>query len=116
MDEANRLLRRPPVRPGDAGDADRDVCVRVFVSAPSAIARAVSSLTAPCLRSVSAGTPSSSCFGLVGIDDKAALEHVDEPGISASSPAMSPPVHDSAVAAIRPAARYWAMSAAARAE
>jgi hypothetical protein len=28
MDEADRLFRRPAVRPGDAGDADRDVGAR----------------------------------------------------------------------------------------
>jgi hypothetical protein len=48
-----------PPGPGDAGDGHRQLHRRAR-SAPSAIARATGSLTAPCARISAAGTPSSS--------------------------------------------------------
>ena len=52
------------------------ISAREFLSAPSAIAAAVSALTAPKRASVSARNAEQFLLGRVGIDDEAALEHV----------------------------------------
>ena len=56
-DEAHGLGRGAAARAGDAGDGDREVAAE-RASAPSAIARATASLTAPSASIRAAGTPS----------------------------------------------------------
>ena len=103
MDEADRLRRRAPVRPGDSGDADRDLGPRSR-SAPSAIARAVSLAYRAMLRKRLGRNAKQFLLGGVGVDHEAALEHVRRPGNLRQEPGDQPPVHDSAVAAMSPAA------------
>ena len=68
--------------------------------APSAMAAATGSLTAPCTASRSAGTPSASSFVWLAYVTKPAGKISDAPGTSVMRPANDPPVQDSAVARV----------------
>src|ERR1700731_2940656 len=69
-------------------------------SAPTAIAVAVSLLTAPKLSSVVGLTPSIARLASLEYVKKPRSMTSEEPGISVSAPATSPPVQDSAVAMV----------------
>ena len=79
--------------------------LRVAARAPCAMAAATSADTAPCVAISVAGTPSSRLLHLVRVGDDAAAKHIAAPATSVSRSATSPPVHDSAVARVRPRAR-----------
>ena len=70
---------------------------------PSAIARAVCSLTAPYVASVSCGTPSKRSFTQFAYVTQPVSNTAEEPGISVMRFASIPPVQDSAVASFLPA-------------
>ena len=70
------------------------------------MAAAVSAETAPCSRSISAGTPSSAAFTSFAYETIAAEKTSLEPGTEVSRAATSPPVHDSAVASVSPRSRH----------
>src|SRR5690349_16576975 len=72
--------------------------------APADMASATSALTAPTRAISSAGTLSSSVFASLEYVTKPRSTTLDEPGISVSAPAIRPPVQDSAVASLYPAA------------
>jgi len=78
-----------------------DTCARLLRRAPSAIARATCSLTAPCLSMRSAGTPIISVFAWFEYVTKPRSNHPLLPEISVMAVATMPPVHDSAVACMR---------------
>src|SRR3954453_8982051 len=69
-------------------------------SAPTAMAVAVSLLTAPKVASVVALTPSIARFASSEYVTKPRSITSEEPGISVSAPATRPPVQDSAVATV----------------
>src|ERR1700674_3629104 len=71
-----------------------------FSSAPTAIAVAVSLLTAPKVRSVVALTPSIARFASFEYVTRPRSITSEEPGMSVSAPATRPPVQDSAVAMV----------------
>lgn len=69
---------------------------------PSAIARATSSLTAPCSRISSSGTPSRRTFDAFEYVTTDSSSTAETPGTSVSLWEISPPVHDSATASVFP--------------
>ena len=66
-DGADRFLRRPAARPGDAGDADA-TSAPVRSRMPSASATATGSLTAPCAAISASGTPAQRGLALVAVE------------------------------------------------
>ena len=75
MDEADRLRRRAAVRPGDSGDADRDLGARFLERALGHRPRGLTAdgaVLGQCL----GRNAEQLLLGGVGIGDKAALEHV----------------------------------------
>ena len=71
--------------------------------APSAIAMATASETAPCSSIRSDGTPSISCFASFEYVTNPRSNQSELPATAVMAPATSPPVHDSAVATRHPA-------------
>src|SRR6202035_3924492 len=84
-------------------------------SAPTAIAIAVSLLTAPKLSSVVALTPSIARLASLEYVTKPRSMTSEEPGISVSAPATRPPVQDSAVAMVSLRMRHRSSSERERA-
>jgi hypothetical protein len=95
----DRLGLGAAARSGDAGDRQRDL------RAPSAIARATGSLTAPCLSIRSAGTPIISLFAWFEYVTKPRSNQPLLPEMSVIAVATMPPVQDSAVTSIRRSSR-----------
>ena len=89
MDEADRLRRRPAVRPGDSGDADRDLGAR---GAERALRHRHRRLTADraVARERLGRNAEQFLLGRVGIDDEAALEHVRRAGNLRQKPGDEP--------------------------
>ena len=101
------LSGRPPSGPAMPLTASATVAP-VTRSAPSAISRTVCSLTAPKLSSVTPATFRSRIFAAFEYVTKPHSNHCELPGTSVRALATQPPVHDSAVAMRRPAARsFW---------
>ena len=66
--------------------------------APCAMARATTSLTAPCLCSIASGTPRVRALAALLYVTKPSSTHCELPATSVSALAIHPPVQDSAVA------------------
>ena len=70
---------------------------RLRASAPRAISRAVSSLTAPNFLKVFFETPKTSCLAAFEYVTKPRSNHADEPATEVTACATQPPVHDRAL-------------------
>ncbi len=79
VDEADRFSGVPPPGPAMPVTATAS-CALELATAPSAMARATLSDTAPSVSISFAGTPSMSDLARIGIDDEAALEHIRRAG------------------------------------
>ena len=84
MHEPDRLGFAAATRPGHARDREQRRRQRECSSAPAAIARATSRLTAPCSLINAMGTPMSS-FGLLEYVTNPARPQSDEPAISVNT-------------------------------
>lgn len=84
---------------------DSATCARLLRSAPSAIARATGSLTAPCLSIRSGGTPIISILAWFEYVTNPRSNHWLLPEMSVIAAAIIPPVQDSAVASVRCSSR-----------
>src|SRR5882672_3692604 len=107
------LSRVPP--PGPATPVhETAICAVECLSAPSAIARATSSETAPWRTIVVSLTPRSFAFERLLYTMKPHSTTSEAPGISVSEAAINPPVQDSAVATVSFFKRASSISALAR--
>ena len=78
------------------------------VARPRSVASESSGDTAPCARISSSGTPSSFTFTTSAYETTAPVKTSLEPATDVSRAATMPPVHDSAVASVKPFARQSA--------
>ncbi len=100
----DRLLRRAASGPATPVTATATSAPR-RTRAPVAIAAATSSETAPCSAMSSAGTPSPASFTPFAYATTEPTKTSLAPGTLVSREATMPPVHDSAVASVRPRVR-----------
>ena len=113
--EPDRLLLRPAAGPGDPGHRHRDVRPepRPRARAPSPRPSRARPRRAP--RAPRSGTPSSASLTPFGVrDDRRRGRRRSSPGTDVSRAATSPPVHDSAVASVRPRSRQQRRAPAPR--
>ena len=90
---------------------ERANVVPLRCSAPSAMARATSSLTAPATEISSAETPNVRVFASLEYVTFPSINTAEDPGTSVTRFASNPPVHDSAVAKVATFAfRSWTMT------
>ena len=106
VDEPDRLLRRAAARARRSRSRTTATSAPSRAARPAAIAAAVSAETAPCSRSTSSGTPSAAAFTSFAYETMPPTKTSLEPGTEVSRAATSPPVHDSAVASVRPRSRH----------